>query len=106
MMNIKEIANALEFEECVKASDTNTDSYYFKATNVDDAKAIIDQFYKDDGFEFVGCSICIDENSEKKYVENTYLIPHILSEGEVMELFPVTVKLEPKLERLLMKKVQ
>lgn len=105
-MNIKEIANALVFDECIKEAEANTNSYYFKATNAEDAKAIIDQFYHDDGFDFVGCSICVDENAEKKYVENTYLIPHIMEEGEVMEMFPVTVKLEPKLERLLMKKVQ
>lgn len=105
-MNIKEIANALVFDECVKEADTNTNSYYFKSTNPEDAKAIINQFYSDEGFEFVGCSICVDENAEKKFVEATYLIPHIMEEGEVMELFPVTVKLEPKLERLLMKKVQ
>lgn len=104
-MNVKEIANALVFDECVKDSDTNTNSYYFKAISAEYGKAIIDQFYKDDGFEFVGCSICIDENAEKKYVEATYLIPHIMEEGEVMEMFPVTVKVEPKLTRLLMKKV-
>lgn len=105
-MNVKEIANALVFDECVENSDANTNSYYFKATNAEDAVKIINQFYEDDGFEFVGCSICIDENAEKKFVENSYLIPHIMEEGEVMELFPVTVKLENKLERLLMKKVQ
>lgn len=104
-MTIKEIANAMVFDGCAEDPDQNTNSYYFKTTNKEDAKAIIDKFYKEDGFEFVGCSICIDQNVEKKYVEGTYLIPHILHEGEVMELFPVTVKLEEKLSRLLMKKV-
>lgn len=105
-MNVKEMANALVFDSCVQDSETNINSYYFNAATEEDARTIIDHFYKDDAFTFVGCSICIDENAEKKYVENTYLIPHIMDEGEVMELFPVTVNLEPKLERLLMKKVQ
>ncbi|MBQ0001583.1 MAG: hypothetical protein KBT01_08665 [Clostridiales bacterium] len=103
-MNAKEIAGALVFDSCVSDPEANTNSYYFNAVNAEQAAAIINQFYHDDGFEFVGCSICIDENATNRCVDTAYLIPHIMEDGEVMELFPVTVKLENKLIRLLQKK--
>lgn len=105
-MNAKEIANALVYEDCVTDTDANTNTYYFKAVSKEEAVAVINQFYQDDSFDFAGCEICMDENAETKRLEGTYLIPHIYVDGEVMELFPVTVKLENKLERLLLKKIQ
>lgn len=104
-MNVKEIANALTYDGCVNDSDANTNSYYFVSSNTEDAVAIINQFYSDDAFQFVGCAICMEENLETKHVD-TYLIPHIMEDGEVMELFPVTIKPENKLLRLLQKKIQ
>lgn len=106
MLSIKEIVNLLAFDARVEDEENNTVSYYFLAANEQDARKVLDQYYKDDEFEMVGCAICIDQNLEKKYVENTYLIPHIESEGQIMEMFPVTVKLEEKLTRLLLKKAE
>lgn len=104
-MNNKEIANILVYDYCVEDEDSNTASYYFKTNNKEDAIALLNKFYKEDEIALVGCSICIDQNMQKKYVEATYLIPQVDSYGQVMELFPVSVKLEEKLIRLLMKKV-
>lgn len=105
MLSSKEIANKLVYDRCAVDEDNNTASYYFKAANAEDAKLVLDHFYKEDQINLVGCSICIDQNTEKNYTEGTYLIPQVDSYGQPMDLFPVTVKLEEKLVRLLMKKI-